>query len=101
MQFKLTIDDKEKTFSVPFVKGRMLRRALQLNKTLNMKELDEEVIDRMVEFVCEVFNNQFSPDEVWDGLPLEGIFPKLHDVFSEVVERATSGIQGVSNSKNS
>jgi hypothetical protein len=100
MQFKLLIDEKEKTFYAPFIKGRILRRALQINNTLNGGDLGVEALDELVSFVCEVFNNQFTPDDVWDGMELEGMFSKLQEVFIEVVNRATSGIQGVSNPKN-
>lgn len=102
MQFKLNIEDKEKTFSVPFVKGRLFRRALKMNKMFTEgKEITDDVTDQLVDFVCEVFNNQFTPDDVWDGMPVDGILPTLQGVFFDVIDRATSSIQGGSDaSKN-
>jgi hypothetical protein len=102
MQFKLMVEDKEKTFSVPFVKGRIFRKALKINKTLNQEGgIDEAALDELEEFVCDVFNNQFTPDDLEDGLPLDGILDTLRGVFFEVINRATSSIQSGSNeSKN-
>jgi hypothetical protein len=94
MQFKLMIEDKEKIFYAPYIKGRIFRRALEMNKKLNAGEVDVEVSDELVTFVCEVFNNQFTPAEVWDGLELEGVLPKLQDVFFEVINKGTSSVQG-------
>ncbi|MEH7157475.1 phage tail assembly chaperone G [Neobacillus drentensis] len=101
MHFKLMIDDKEKTFSVPFVKGRIFRKALKMNRTLNQGELTEEVLNELEEFVCEVFENQFTPEQIEDGLPIDGLMATLRGVFFEVINRATSSIQGGSDtSKN-
>lgn len=105
MKFTLFINGEEKTFSVPFVKGRMLRTALKMNKTLGQKtDLDDEILDELVDFVCNVFDNQFTSDQVFDGLPVDGMFIKLQSVLSEVVKKALNGINvegnGASNPKN-
>jgi hypothetical protein len=101
MQFKLFIEDKEKTFSVPYVKGRIFRRALKMNKMFGVGiEITPEVMDQLADFVCEVFNNQFTPEDVWDGLPVDGILPRLQGVFFDVIDRATKSTEGSSNSKN-
>lgn len=95
------IENEEKTFSVPFVKGRIFRKALKMNKTLNSGELTEALLDELIEFVCEVFNNQFTPEQVEDGLPVDGYMETLRGVFFEVINRATSSLKGGSDtSKN-
>ncbi|MBS4188653.1 hypothetical protein KHA94_00265 [Bacillus sp. FJAT-49705] len=94
MRITLLMGEEEKTFSVPRVKGRILRTAVALNKKLSKKDtLDEETVDDLVQFVCEVFNNQFSIDDVLDGLPLEGFTFRLQEILIEVISKATSGIK--------
>lgn len=84
---------EEKIFVAHFVKGRILRRAFEINK--NLSKYDElEQLDTLVAFVCEVFSDQFTPDEVWDGLDIETVFPVVRGIFNEVVEKATKGVQG-------
>lgn len=101
MQFKLILNDEEKTFTVPFIKGRMLREALKMNKSLDGKEnLDDETLDELVQFVCGVFNNQFTPDDVFDGVPIDGMFMKLQGVLTGVINRALSGLQGEGNGES-
>jgi hypothetical protein len=93
MQIKLMINEEEKTFLAHFVKGRILRRAFEINKKL--KDVDElEMLDTLVEFACEVFKDQFSPDDVYDGLELEDLVPVVKGVLDEVVDKATKNIQG-------
>lgn len=105
MKIELYMNGEQKTFTVPFVKGRMLREALKLNKKLGQKtDLDDETLDELVGFVCNSFDNQFTVDELLDGLPVDGMFMKLQSVLSDVVDKALSGIggegNGASNPKN-
>lgn len=99
MQIKLMIGEEEKSFVAHFVKGRILRRAFELNKKFETMDQLEQ-LDSLVAFVCEVFGDQFTPDQVWDGLPLETIFPEVQGIFNEVVEKATSGVKGGAEGKN-
>lgn len=93
MQIKLMFGEEEKTFVAHFVKGRILRRAFEINKKLSDADQIEQ-LDLLVAFVCEVFADQFTPDDVWDGLDLETLFPTVKGIFDEVVEKATRGVQG-------
>jgi hypothetical protein len=68
VEIKLFIEDKEKTFVVPFVKGRMFRRVIEIYKKYNLDNLEPETIDVLVDFIVECFNGQFSRDEFYDGI---------------------------------
>jgi hypothetical protein len=98
MQIELRINGEKKSFVTPFIKGRIFRKALKLNKSLTGSELNEEQLDQLVEFVCDVFDGRFSPDDVYDGLELRGLLTKLQSVLVEVIETATDGIVGTSDS---
>ncbi|WP_312474177.1 phage tail assembly chaperone G [Neobacillus sp.] len=99
MELTLLINDKEEKFFAPAIKGRIFRKALEMNDKLHGESINVGMMDELIEFVCEAFGSQFTPDDVWDGLELAGMFPKLQEVFSEVVNQATKGVEGVSNSK--
>jgi len=107
MKFTLIVNGEEKIFTVPFIKGRVLRNALKLNKKLGEKELlDDETLDELIIFICSVFDNQFTLDDVLDGLPAQGMFVALQGVLMDVVTMATEGVpvhsesDGASNPKN-
>lgn len=88
MQITLRIEDKEKTFTNDFVKGRIFRNALKLNKQIRENGIDDtnaEDLDPMIEFTVIAFDKQFTIDEVWDGLSVEQLKPEIIRVFHEVL----------------
>jgi hypothetical protein len=88
MKITLRIEDKEKTFTNDFVKGRIFRNALKLNKQIREKGFDvtdAEAFDPMIEFAVTAFDNQFTIDEVWDGLRTEELQPEIVRIFNEVL----------------
>lgn len=68
MEIKLLIDDKPKTFTVPFVKGRMLRRVLEIYKDYDLDNLTPETLDVLIDFVVECFKEKFTRDDFYDGV---------------------------------
>ncbi|MDF2534414.1 MAG: hypothetical protein K0R18_571 [Bacillales bacterium] len=89
MEIKLLINDKEKTFKNLFVKGRMLRRALEINKKMDFSKLSEEDLDGLVDYVCEVFNGQFSRDNFYDGIEVGDMVPTIQNVMENVAGKAS------------
>lgn len=87
MQITLLIDNKEKTFTNDFVKARVFRNALKLNQRLRESgEITVDLFDEMVEFVAIAFNNQFTVDEVWDGVQAHELQGEVMRVFNEVLK---------------
>ena len=85
----------EKTYSVDFVSGRALRemepaakmygRIVAIsNAAMNGEAIPDsdqlsipEALDVMVRWFCILFGNQFTPDEVLDGYPVDRL---MHDI---------------------
>lgn len=84
MQINLKIEGKEKTFSASFIKARMFRRALGFQNNFDFNNLSEEDLDKLVSFICELFENQFTIDELWDGLPVEELIPTITKALESV-----------------
>ncbi|OCA84485.1 hypothetical protein A8F94_17465 [Bacillus sp. FJAT-27225] len=86
MQITLNIDGKEKTYTNDFVKARIFKNALKLNKEMkSIKEISEELFDKLVEFVVVAFDRQFTVDEVWDGLAVADLQSEAMRIFNEVL----------------
>lgn len=88
MQITLLIGDKEKTFTNDFVKARIYKNSLRLNKQLKQSAVDitdPDAFDPLVEFTVTAFNNQFTIDEVWDGLSAKELQSEMVRVFHEVL----------------
>ena len=84
----------EKKYTVDFVSGRALRemepaskmygRLVRLSqdategKDVSQEQLTvTDALDTMVKWFCILFNNQFTPDDVLDGYPVDRL---MHDI---------------------
>ena len=73
-EIKLVIDGQEKTFTQPFVSGRILRLTIEQDKKIT-ENAEQEPFDNIkdmelaAEYVSTVFNNQFTPQQFEDGIP--------------------------------
>ncbi|GMA64759.1 hypothetical protein NZD89_05210 [Alicyclobacillus fastidiosus] len=94
MEIKLRNGKDKRTFRVPYIKGMMLRRALELQKTMDAKaEEDIEVddLDKMVDFIVDVFEGQFTRDDVYNGLSNKELFPEVARCLQEVMGTKEDG----------
>jgi len=87
MQITLKIDGQEKIFSNDFVKARVFRNALKMNEKMRTEgnEISVETFDEMISFVVHVFDNQFTIDDVWDGLEAGKLQEEIMRVFNNVL----------------
>ena len=84
----------DKTYTIPFVKARAYREmddAIDAYTELVSMAAEEEAgkkatakdtkisdyMDRLVEWFCVLFDNQFSPDEFSDGYPADQLITDL------------------------
>ena len=87
MKITLRIDKNEKTYTNDFVKARIFRNALKLNKEFKEEGsgISVELFDTLVEFVVTAFGNQFTIDEFWDGVETQNLQSEVMRVFNEVL----------------
>ena len=87
MKIVLRIDGQDKTFLNDYVEAINFRNALELNKEFakNNDMGDVATFDKIVEFVVKAFNQQFSVEDVWNGLPITKIQSEPMRIFSEVL----------------
>lgn len=57
-----------KTYIAPAPKGRMVRRAYEIIESLSMTEPKVSDLDTLTGFIVELYNNQFTIDDVYDGI---------------------------------
>ena len=86
---------KDKTYTVDFISGRALREmepAAKMyskivaisNAAVNGQDVSDadqvtvsEALDVMIHWFCLLFQNQFTPDELLDGYPVDRL---MHDI---------------------
>lgn len=92
MKIKLDIENNgkvvKKEFSSIRMRGRALKRMLEITDVMNQAQqadvFTEEHYNLMCEFICEMYGNNFTVDELLDGMDLEDIYPTFMDLTEEV-----------------
>lgn len=73
MQIKLN----NKTYTMPTVKAKILRKALTFNEKMDFNNLKAQDLDELINFVCELYGNQFTMDDVYENLDAKELLPTL------------------------
>lgn len=94
MKINLKLEGKERTFVADFVSARMLRRTIEISKSINFDEMSVDELDTMVEYLVQLFGKQFTIDDVYEGLPSKELIPKLIQCINEVVGELGEVTQG-------
>ena len=86
MEIKLRINNQEKTFVNDFVSARALRQNIELRKTIKFEDLSVSDLDKLMQSVCDIFNKQFTIDDIYDGLASNKLMPEIARIFKELSE---------------
>ena len=87
MNITLLKNGETKTYTQLFVSARYMRKALELRKEMNLNNLSVEDIDTSINFVVDVFSNQFTVDDVYDGVSYGELISTVFDnVFMVVLQ---------------
>lgn len=83
---------KDRTFLAPRPKARMIRRAAALYEEIDEQRPKDSDLDHMINFVVDLFDKQFTLDDVWDGLYADEFNAVLFEVISGVNHATTEKI---------
>lgn len=103
MKVKLDIVEggevKEKSFSSMRMRGRAFMRMLQVQDILAEAEKAETFTEAhyllMCEFICEMFENKFTVDDLLDGIDLEEVYPLFNKLGEEVGNKAMKKVSNL------
>ena len=90
----IRINDKE--YIMGAVKARMFRKAIAMTDAIDLENIKAKDLDDMVNYLVEAYGNQFTQDDVYDGLNSADLMPTLTGCITEVV----SGVANKLDSKN-
>lgn len=80
---KLRVNGEEKTFTIPYVSGYAYRKYVELlTKVKDPSLLTHEEMDWFVELIVEEFNNQFTVEEYYKGIPFHKMMPTIEGLFA-------------------
>lgn len=77
----------KKTYTVGYIKGRVLMEALKIQSEMEAGELTDALFfEELVDFVTNtVFQGQFTTDELLDGVQSSELMDTLQRIFLEVM----------------
>ena len=101
MEIVLKIKGKDKTYTAGFISARMVRKTIAVSQEINFDNISPEELDKLMDYIVELFRSQFTRDELYDGLASKDLIPTITSINKVVgaVGRATAG-EGKTNSGN-
>lgn len=91
MEVTIKINGKDKTFKTNFISARMFKKTEELQRRAENKE--DIDLDEIVQYIVDVYGNQFTVDEFYDGVDVADIFPIYLDTINAVIDKFRSKIQ--------
>jgi hypothetical protein len=77
--------NRAKTYTASFISARMVRRTIALSQEINFENISPEELDKLMDYIVELFEGQFDRDELYDGLASTDLIPTISRCISEVV----------------
>jgi len=79
---------QKRIFVMGKVKARMVRKSVQIGGEVDFNKLTVEDLDKLVNFLCETYANQFTIDQVYDGMESDVLIP----ILINTVQGITTGV---------
>lgn len=94
MEIILKKDKKDKTYTTGFISARMVRRTIEVSQGVDFDNISPEELDKLIDYIVELFGNQFTRDDVYDGLQSKDLIPTITKCINEVVGEMTEVTEG-------
>jgi hypothetical protein len=78
-------EKNEKRYVAPPAKAKHFRKALVITKEYDLENITAGTLDELLAFVVDVFQNQFTIDDIYDGLPSADLIPLIAETIQHVV----------------
>ncbi|CAH0435507.1 hypothetical protein CQ395_08735 [Clostridium neonatale] len=79
----------DRTYVMPKVKTRMLRKAVEVNEKIDFNNLKTKDLDELIDFVVDLYGNQFTRDEFYDELDADKLIETLNSSINGIVGTMT------------
>lgn len=95
IEIELEINGEIKRFVCTKIKGILLRKTVGIIKVFESmdKGMDEEKLDRLADYMVDVFGKQFTREEFYDGIELGDVITKIQNIAETIMDIASSKIK--------
>ena len=94
MDITLKIKGKDKSFTAGFISARMVRRTIEVSQGVNFENISPDELDKLIDYIVELFGGQFTRDDVYDGLSSKELIPTITNCINEVVGQMGDATKG-------
>ena len=88
IKIQLEVNGKNETFSAAPKKARIVRNAAELLESFGA-DLKVDELDSIAKFISEVFDDQFSTDNVFDGIDSDKLVPKFYEIVNALLGKVS------------
>ncbi|WP_446898845.1 phage tail assembly chaperone G [Clostridium sp. LBM24168] len=74
-----------KTYVMPKVKTRMLRKAIEINENIDFSNMKTKDLDGLVDFIVDLYGNKFTRNNFYDGLDADKLIGTLNNSINGIV----------------
>lgn len=94
IELQLKINGENKTFVCTGIKGILFKKTLRAIKIFESfaTEITEKGVDELVDYMVEVFDNQFTKEEFYNGVEISDMFKKIKETAEIILDLAGSKI---------
>jgi hypothetical protein len=92
MRISLKVDGQNKTFTADFIPGRVYRRAIEIHSEIDFRNMNPEVLDKMVDFVVEAYGSQFTRDQFYDGVDARKLIDTIVSTINAIIGDASEAL---------
>ena len=85
MDITLKTNGKDKTYTAGFISARMVRTTIAVSQEINFDNIAPEELDKLMDYIVDLFGSQFTRDELYDGLASKDLIPTITRCINEVV----------------
>jgi hypothetical protein len=78
-------EKKNKVYTADFISARMVRRTIAMAKDIDFNNISPEELDKLMDYIVELFGGQFTRDDLYDGLSSKDLIPTITRCINEVV----------------
>ncbi|HEY5524891.1 MAG TPA: hypothetical protein VIK26_06095 [Clostridium sp.] len=79
------ITQVEKTFNTGFMNGRRLKQTMAISSEVEGQNPDDATIDKMVGYIVDLYSNQFTLDQFYDGIASDKVFSTFEECVKTII----------------
>ena len=99
MKLVLKINNIDKTFESPFISARKLRKTMEIGQKISSGKIGVDAIDDLLSYIVDIFGNQFTLDEAYDGLASNKIMSTTVECINEVTGKLGESLEEINKSE--